>query len=145
MKSHSYFQAEADQSFSIKKTWTENELWTKLRIDPKRLPIGNLSIIPSIAHSRLRHKTIRAYNAITSLENGIYIVSYPELNRTLKINFNTNFPFDILGWEETTLNGYGTSAKLLTTKATKLESIKSAYWSKNHNANEGLRETLKLQ
>jgi hypothetical protein len=36
---HSYFQSEADQSFKIEKTWTENELWTKLRIDPERLPI----------------------------------------------------------------------------------------------------------
>lgn len=143
--SHSYFQSEADQSFKIEKTWTENELWAKLRIDPKSLPIGELSILPSIEYSRLTHKSIQAYNAIASLDNGTYIVSYPELNRSLKINFNTKFPHDILGWEETTVSGNGASSQTLTTKATKLESIKSAYWRKNHNADEVLRETLKLQ
>ncbi len=143
--SHSYFQSEADQSFKIEKTWTENELWTKLRIDPQSLPVGELQIIPSIEYTSLRHKTIKDYNAIAILKNGTYTISYPELNRMLKINFNTNFPFDILGWEETTVSGYGASAQTLTTKATKLESIKSAYWSKNHNADEGLRETLKLK
>lgn len=145
VRSHSYFQSEADQSFSLEKTWTENELWIKLRIDPTRLPIGELQIIPSLEYTSLRHKTIKSYNAIASLKNGTYTISYPELNRMLKINFNTNFPFDILGWEETTVSGFGASAQTLTTKATKLESIKSAYWRKNHNADEGLRDTLKLQ
>ena len=53
--------------------------------------------------------------------------------------------YDILGWEETTQSGFGASAKTLTTKATKLESIKSAYWNQNNSENEVLRETLKLQ
>ncbi len=143
--SHSYFQSEADQSFNIEKTWTENELWTKLRIDPKSLPTGELNIIPSLEFTRLRHKDIKAYSAFANLDNGTYTVTYPELERTLKINFNPEFPYEISGWKETTVSGYGSSAKTLTTKATKLESIKSAYWSKNNNADEGLRKTLKLQ
>lgn len=143
--SHSYFQGEADQNFNIAKTWTENELWTKLRIDPESLPTGELNIIPSLEYTRLRHKTIKAYKAITTIENGTYTVSYPELDRILKINFNTEFPYDIFSWEETSKSGFGASAQTLTTKATKLESIKSAYWNKNNNADESLREKLKLQ
>ena len=96
-------------------------------------------------YSRLSHKKIKPYKANAKQDSGIYILSYPNLNRTLRINFNTNFPHEILGWEETFKSGFGTSAKTLTTKATKLESIKSAYWSKNNNADEILRETLKLQ
>lgn len=143
--SHSYFQSEGDESFNIEKTWTENELWTKLRVDPKSLPVGEIEVIPSLEYTRLSHKNIKAYNANASLKDGNYILSYPELNRTLNINFNTNFPYDILGWEETIISGYGASAKTLTTKAIKLKSIKSAYWSKNGNANEVLREKLQLQ
>lgn len=143
--SHSYFQSEADQIISLEKTWTENEIWTKLRIDPNSLPIGEIRIIPSLEYTRLSHKTIKAYKATASLENGNYTISYPELNRTLTINFNSNFPYDILGWEETSKSGYGASAKTLTTKATKLESIKSAYWGRNSNSDEGLRTVLKLQ
>ena len=143
--SHSYFQGEADQNFDIEKNWTENELWTKLRIDPESLPTGELKIVPSLEFTRLRHQPIKAYNAIASLEEGTYTLSYSELNRTLKINFNNEFPFDILGWEETSESGFGASTKTLTTKATKLSSIKSAYWNKNNNADESLREKLKLQ
>jgi len=53
--------------------------------------------------------------------------------------------WSILSWEETTTSGYGDSKKTLTTKATKLESIKSDYWNKKSIADESLRETLKLQ
>jgi hypothetical protein len=72
--SHSYFQSESDQSFTIKKAWTENELWTKLRIDPNNLPIGSIEIIPSFEYLRLKHITAKAYSANAILENGIYIV-----------------------------------------------------------------------
>lgn len=143
--SHSYFQGEADENFTLKKTWTENELWTKLRIDPKSLPVGNISIIPSLEYTRLKHKPTKAYDANANRENGTYIITYPELNRTLKINYNPNFPFDILGWEESVASGYGNSAKVLTTKATKLKILKTDYWTKNNNTDDSLRETLKLQ
>jgi hypothetical protein len=143
--SHSYFQGEADQNFTLEKTWTENELWTKLRIDPSTLPIGSIEIIPSLEYLRLTHQNSKAYSANASLQNGSYTIDYPEINRSLKINFNPNFPYNILGWEETITSGYGASSKRLITKATKLESMKSAYWSQNTNEDEVLRETLKLQ
>ncbi|MHA7843167.1 MAG: septum formation inhibitor Maf [Winogradskyella sp.] len=143
--SHSYFQGEADQSFKIEKSWTENELWTKLRIDPKTLPVGDIRVVPSLEFTRLKHKDIKAYNAFANMENGTYTLNYPELNRILKINFNAEFPYDILGWEETIQSGFGNAAKTLTTKATKLVTIKSAYWNKNSNDDESLRTTLKLQ
>lgn len=144
MSSHSYFQGEADEDFNLEKTWTENELWTKLRIDPNSLPKGSVKIIPALEYLKLSHETIKAYTANASLDNGLYTISYPDLNRSLKINFNTQFPFDILGWEETTLSGHGTASKLLTTTARKLKTIKSDYWTRTNNSDHSLRETLKL-
>lgn len=143
--SHSYFQNEADKKFNLEKTWTENELWTKLRIDPNSLPIGDISIIPSLEFIRLKHVELKAYEARATLEDGNYTLTYSELNRVLKINFNPNFPYDINGWEETIDSGFGENSKTLTTKATKLETLKSDYWNKNHNSDLELRETLKLQ
>lgn len=143
--SHSYFQSVADQDFKLEKSITENEIWTQLRINPESLPVGAIKSIPSLEFIRLRHAELKAYQATASLENGNYTISYPELNRTLSIQFNPEFPYNILGWDETTKQGYGNNAKTLTTKATKLQTIKSAYWSKNNNADEDLRETLKLQ
>lgn len=145
IKSHSYFQNEADQSFQLEKTWTENELWTKLRIDPSQLPQGDIEIIPSLEFLNLKHKDKKAYKAYGLLENGTYTLSYSNLNRTLIINFSTEFPHIILGWEESTVNGYGNSSKTLTTKATLLNTIKTAYWNKNQNSDEVLRQKLELE
>lgn len=142
--SHSYFESEADQAFALDKTILENELWTQLRLNPSSLPTGKLRIIPSMEYIRLKHIELKAYNAEASISEGIYTINYPELDRTLTIRFNSQFPYDILGWEETYKDGYGANAKTLTTKATPLKTIKSAYWTKNSNADEGLRETLQL-
>jgi len=145
INSHSYFQGEADKSFNLEKSILENELWTQLRINPKRLPTGNLQIIPSFEYIRFGHIPFQSYNATVILTNNSYTISYPDLNRTLSINFNSEFPYDISGWEETFKSGFGSNAKLLTTKATKLVTIKSPYWRKNHNKDDVLRKTLLLK
>ncbi|MCF7568116.1 septum formation inhibitor Maf [Sabulilitoribacter arenilitoris] len=140
----SYFESEGDQNFKLEKAILENELWTQLRINPKSLPTGNIKIIPSLEYSRLKHVKLKAYNAKATLSNDTFSIDYPGLNRTLAIKFNPNFPYDIESWEETFKSGFGKNAKTLTTKATKLKTIKSAYWGKNSNGDEVLRDTLQL-
>lgn len=142
--SHSYFENEADQKIKLDKTILENEIWTQLRIDPASLPTGDLEVIPALEYIRLKHIEPKAYQAKGTLSFGTYELTYPDLNRSLKINFNNNYPYYILGWEETFQSGFGTNAKTLTTKATKLKTIKSAYWNKNGNADIYLRDTLLL-
>ncbi len=142
--SHSYFEKEADQFFKMDKAILENELWTQLRIDPKSLPVGNLLMVPAFEFVRLRHVPIKAYKANTKLKNNTYMINYPDLNRTLSITFNPKFPYDILEWEETYKSGFGSNAKILTTRATKIKTIKSAYWQKNSNADKVLRDSLIL-
>lgn len=146
--SHSYFQNEADQEFKLDKAILENELWTKIRINPNDLPQGEIQIIPSFEYSRLRHKEIKAYSAKASIQKSTntstYTLEYPELDRSISITFATNFPHEIENWTETFKSGFGPNAKKLTTKATKIKSIKSAYWGKNSNKDEVLREELGL-
>ncbi|WP_298320796.1 septum formation inhibitor Maf [uncultured Aquimarina sp.] len=146
--SHSYFEGEADQNFTLDKEILENELWAKIRIDPDNLPQGDLKIIPSFEYSRLKHKEIKAYSAEATLQkdatSNIYTINYPELNRSISITFNSSFPYEIEGWTETFKSGFGANAKELITKATKLKSIKSAYWGKNSNKDEVLRQELGL-
>ena len=141
INSHSYFEGEADKNFHLKKVILENELWIQLRIDPKKLPTGDLEIIPSFEFISLKHVELKAYPANAELTSNSYTISYPELNRTLTINFNTNAPFEILSWTESLNSG----SKILTTKASRLTTIKSPYWSKNSNKDSILRETLKLK
>ncbi len=146
--SHSYFESEADVALKLEKTWLENELWNKIRIHPEGLPTGTLRIIPSMEYIRLTHKELKSYNADVSLtkNNGIstYTINYPELGRDLKINFSTTFPHSIESWSDTFKDGYGPKAKLLTSTATKLKSIKSPYWQKNSNEFLPLRDSLGL-
>lgn len=144
--SHSYFETEADEQIQLEKAVLENELWNKVRIDPNGLPTGNLEIIPSFEYIRLSHKPLKAYSAIVRLyeENGIasYEISYPELERSLTIHFQSSFPHTIEGWSETFKSGFGPSAKQLTSTAKKIKTIKSPYWQQNSNAYLSLRDSL---
>ncbi|WP_347925484.1 septum formation inhibitor Maf [Pontimicrobium sp. SW4] len=141
INSHSYFEGEADQNYQLEKTILENELWTQLRINPKELPTGSLNIIPSFEFISLKHVELKPYQANAELKLGSYSISYPELERVLTINFNKTSPYEILSWTETTKS----DSETLTTKATKLKTIKSPYWSKNSNKDSMLRETLMLK
>ncbi|MBO0353250.1 septum formation inhibitor Maf [Muricauda ruestringensis] len=146
--SHSYFEGEADQNFSMEKAILENEIWTKIRINPENLPTGEISIIPSLEYLRLRHQEMRPYNAIAQISSkeGIttYTISYPNLERNLMINFTTNFPYSIVSWEEKFKSGFGSNAKTLTTSASKIKTLKTAYWKQNENKNLVLRDSLEL-
>lgn len=146
--SHSYFESEADQNLKLEKNILENELWNKIRIDPNTLPVGELKVMPSLEYIRLSHKELKSYTAsITLTKNNdisTYEISYPELERTLKINFSSNFPYGIEGWSESFKSGFGEKAKIMTSTGIKLKSIKSPYWQKNSNAFLPLRDSLGL-
>lgn len=146
--SHSYFETEADEDFHLNKAILENELWNKIRINPKDLPTGSVEIIPSLEYIRLSHKALKAYKATTAMvQNGpttFYEISYPELERTLKIEFLTDFPHTIEGWTETFKGGFGVNAKKLTSRATLIKRIKTPYWQQNSNKDLYLRDSLGL-
>ena len=146
--SHSYFEGEADQSLRLPKEILEDELWTKIRIDPNNLPKGNLRCIPSMEYIKLNHKELKAYDATISLnnENGLstYEIDYPDLQRSLKITFSTAFPYTIESWSETAPSGFGPTAKILTSTSKKIKTITTAYWQENKNSDLFLRDTLGL-
>jgi hypothetical protein len=105
--SHSYFEGEADQTFTLVENRTEDELWNLIRLRPQALPLGDLKLIPSLESSRLNHKTIEAYDARATIEQKnnttVYTIIYPKLQRSLAIEFNTSFPHTIEGWVEQSL------------------------------------------
>lgn len=140
IRSHSYFEGEADQIFSLNKTYLEDEVWTLIRINPDELPTGTIEIIPSFEFARLRHKEIKPYRADASLKliDGVQIYSlhYPDLNRTLSISFEPVSPYKIIGWEEKTGDFIST--------AKKDSQIHSDYWTKNKNEHLYLRDSLNL-
>ncbi|MCH9661058.1 MAG: septum formation inhibitor Maf [Bacteroidetes bacterium] len=139
IESHSYFEGEADFKTSLTKTWTENELWNLIRINPDELPTGDITVLPSFEFSRMSHKGINTYLATGNVVKGnsvsTYTLSYPNANRELVIHFNNEFPFAIEGWEEKHPNG-------LTSTAKKIKRIQTAYWGQNSNKDLFLRDSL---
>lgn len=146
--SHSYFQEEADEQRTLEKNILENEIWTKIRINPRDLPVGALKIIPSLEYLRLQHRTPRAYkaNASLSTDKGIstYTLIYPELERNLSIRFSATFPYSIEGWTEEIKTEAGSRLNLLSSKAGKLKSLKAPYGEPHGTKNLKLQDSLGL-
>jgi hypothetical protein len=98
------------------------------------------------------HRDIEAYKATATLKDHkeadlsdkplkVYRVDYADLQRSLAITFEANFPHAILAWEETT-TPLGGRDGLETTRAVRTHAIKLDYW--NHNALDDVELRAKL-
>ncbi len=152
VKQHSYFEKGGDKTITIPSVHLEDEIWTRIRIAPKMLPLGEIKMIPGSFFATLRMIEPEAENAIAELINtregdrdaSQYTVTYPSLQRTLSIRFNQNFPYDILSWSETYPSGFGKNAKVLTTNARRTHAVMIDYWSKHSVKDIELRKELGL-
>lgn len=141
----SYFESEGDIREKMERTILEDEVWNRIRINPTSLPVGKIEILPGSFFLRLKHVKAGPQQAMATMEDVLssdysskphsrYALQYD--SRALEIYFEKEFPYQILGWEESQ-NG-------LTTIAKRKKSIKSPYWQKNNNADRALRKELGL-
>lgn len=130
----SYFQDEGDQDVILKTDWLEDELWTRIRIAPGTLPVGSIQIVPALQFVRLWHSGVQPQQATATLTDSgkffSYTLDYPQLKRKVMIQFEKEFPYAIVKWEETQPGGFGDSP-LLTTRAVKTNSLQLDYWNKH--------------
>ena len=137
----SYFESEGDQVTTIDQVLLEDELWTRLRINPGSIPLGNVMLLPSVFFSRLAHEPLAPKQARISMQKGegasILKVEYLHLERNLIIRFESDFPFKILYFQES-------DGQENITQAVLKKSLKSNYWAKNSNKYESLRDSLEL-
>ena len=79
-------------------------------MNPKDLPTGDVEIIPSFDYWQSVRKTPNIYEAKAEIKEyggvefigknlKIYTINYPDLKRNLSIIFETDFPFEIVGWK----------------------------------------------
>lgn len=139
----SYFESEGDVQKELPLTWLEDEIWTRIRLNPADLPTGSLQMIPGSFFLRLKHHEFEAVKAEATLSTSeadaatqVYELSFPGYDRQLRIRFERAFPHRILGWEER-YNG-------LTTKATRMEVLQDPYWQHNRKQDTALRARLGL-
>ncbi|MBK9146607.1 MAG: septum formation inhibitor Maf [Flavobacteriales bacterium] len=147
-RSFSYFQTEGDREFQVEDAWLEDALFNQVRIDPKKLPTGKVRVLPSLRYLRLMHKPAAPVEATAELKSegavSTYTLSMPSLSRTLSIRFASVFPHAIEGWAETRPDGWGASARTLTTEAVRTHHVMEPYWQQNSHADDPMRERLGL-
>ncbi len=139
--SHSYFQAEGDVREVLPGALLEDELMVLLRKDPSALPLGELSLYPSLTHARLRHQPLEVSKAHARLTDDdatrrTYHLSYAN-GRELSISFEARFPHRILGWRERVPGQPETTAELT-------RSIMLPYWQTNGADDGAYRAALGL-
>jgi hypothetical protein len=141
VNSYSYFEKEGDQHFRTENALLEDELFNLIRINPEKLPVGEVTILPSLFYTRLHHQPLKPQSAKLTIEDiglqRVCILRYSSMNRTLKITFQKDFPYRINAWEEDNGDGFITRAKLN-------KSIQTAYWEKNSHQYDSWRDTLGL-
>jgi hypothetical protein len=141
----SYFEKEGDQTFSVS-GMMEDDLWNLIRINPSEIPLGNVTMLPSLLFQRLSHSEFKAESAFIQIKKLTENQSQLELNyssgiRTLKIIYEHQFPFQILEWEETQTKSNG--QKEITQAKRKAVKIID-YWKRNRLEDEFLRRELNL-
>lgn len=147
----SYFESEGDKKYQIEKTFLEDEIFTRIRLNPLGLPTGNISILPSLIVSRLKHQEINPVKAFATLKeipetNEMnYLLKFSDTERKLSITFEKNFPYEIVSWEETYNSGFGNNSKELVTRAVRDKSVMLDYWNKNSTFDEVLREKMGIE
>ncbi len=138
----SSLESEDDKTFSLVSAWLEDEIWTKIRVAPNTLPIGEVTMIPSAMYTHLSQQPIKAYDAVASIKSDsveyTYTIQYPVIKRIIEINFQKSFPYKIMGWKETYGNNEVTTARYSNT-------ILSDYWKHNLPQDSVLREELHLK
>ena len=104
------FQKKIKEKFTMERVNLEDELWAKIRMNPKNLPTGEIEIIPSFAYWQSVRQSPDIYEAKATLTDysgteftgrklQLYNLDYPDLKRNLSIIFEGNFPFEIVGWK----------------------------------------------
>lgn len=145
---HSYFESEGEQKMTLPKEHLEDEIWSLIRMNPKKLPLGDLKMLPSFFYLRLKHQQMEFQNVIASIEKqqnntSCYTLDYQKLNRKLKIYFENKFPYRIVKFEESYPDGFE-KKQILTTTGTLIKSIRSAYWKKNRVIDNHLHKEMGL-
>ena len=144
VKSHSYFEQEADDQFSLRQALLEDELWNFIRLDHENLPTGKFDVIPGLFFTRLHHVDLERRAAVGEKaqtdSSYVYTLSFLEDERKLSISYEKRFPYKILGWRET----WKESGATMETTANLDEALYTDYWTKNKNEFLYLRDSLNL-
>ena len=143
VKLYSYFQSEGNKEFIIEDALLENQVPSQLRLDPEKMPVGKIEMVPSTEYSRLTHTESNILPAIAQLtridSSYVYTINY-QSGRSVKYITSNQFPYIIQSWEENFPSHGGSSM----TRATLKNTLRTPYWTQNSAKYEVLRDSLQL-
>jgi len=143
VSTNSYFENTGDQQFNLEKSFLEDALWIRLKVNPDEIPAGEGSFIPGLFHTRASHQSLGPLNARSSWTetdtSKTFHLEYTD--RKLSIELEPAFPYQILGWEEFRFEG---TDQTLISRGTLRKSIVTDYWNLNSKADEIWRDSLGL-
>lgn len=145
-KLFSYFEKGGDQTISLTGI-AEDDLWNLIRVSPNEIPVGGVTMFPSLLYQRFTHQELVAEEAfirVQDLSNDRkqLELTYSSGVRVLKIDFLKEFPYEIMAWEEMQTKSNGEQE---VTKAQRKAIKIIDYWTKNSVEDEFLRHELKLK
>ena len=144
-KLYSYFEEESDATFSVN-ALAEDHLWNLIRLGPEQLPLGEHDLVPGLLEQRFSHTQPAAQRAllrINRLDNrhDELEVDYISYNRTLKIHYEREFPYQIIAFEEIRVLENGTEE---VSRGERKSVRQIDYWNKNKSEDIRLRRELQL-
>jgi hypothetical protein len=149
-ETRSYFENPGDENSVLPLVNVEEDIWTLMRIEPQKLPMGKFEMVPAQEYIRMGHIELKTYKADARLllqigsggkEHYVYQLNYPDLNRKVEWHCENVFPYKVLFWQETQLTPTGTTKSTATLKETK----NLPYWELNGNEHGAQRDSLKLR
>jgi hypothetical protein len=152
---HSYFEAEADQMFTLAQGIPEDAIWTGIRIAPQNLPQGEFQLIPGTFYARMRHQRLKpqlVHAALSATDQQSmegnrlvqYKINFMETQRELTIWFEAEFPYRIQQWADTHAGMAHRGTTPLTTRAERTHSIMLDYWNRNQPPDQHWLKSLGL-
>ena len=144
-KQFSYFESEGDLESKMDGQ-AEEELFTLLRLNPNLVPLGNVTLIPSLIFQRFAHIPLKPEQATISRkmigsDQAEFIVVYGEIGRKIAVRYQQLFPYEITGFTETWTKANGQQE---VTTATRTHLRQMPYWKQNEQVYESLRKELGL-
>jgi hypothetical protein len=139
---YSYFEQEGDKQFDTEGVMLEDEIFTRLRLNPESLTKGKTMLIPNLPYTRIRHKPVAPQNATIDIKEGKNgakncVIQYTDNKRRLDIQFEANFPYKILSFAE-----YDGDKKM--SEGILKKTIMSPYWEQHDLKSDPLRKDLGL-
>ncbi len=149
---HSYFENEADKKETETSSLLEDEVMNLIRMSPSLISEGEVDMIPSLEHQRLKHGPMKSERVV--IEKGDYTehefsgetlkfikMTFKE-GRVKEIVYESESPYKIVGWKEVDASVFDGNQRV--TKATLDTQELWPYWQQNALEDTVLREKLGL-